>query len=122
MKTMFGKGENEGPTVIPAHVRTKKVAERRVCDGCRYFDSRREGNVCGGFGARLGPLRTECRHPDAMTYYEDHAKLKSGEQIPLRTPDRGVPRVISRDAGFGGYDNSTPDWCPFLKQKEGEKK
>ena len=107
---MFG-GKNDGPTIVPAHTRT--VPERRTCDGCRYFASHRTGNVCGGFGGRLGPRVTECRHPDAMLYYDN--RFAPGEQIPLRTSDRGMPRPISMDSfGFDG----TPEWCPYLK-KEG---
>lgn len=106
-------GNNEGPTTIPAH--SVRVPERTTCDGCRYFREDRIGNVCGGFGARLGPVRTSCVHPDAMHYYD---VTRPGEQLPLRTPDRGTPRVISRDAHALGHSHGTPEWCPYLKEKK----
>lgn len=107
------RGDNEGPTTIPAH--KISVPERKTCNGCRYFDSHIVGNVCGGFGARVGPTTTECKHPDAMRYFD---ATKPGEQATLRLPDRGIPRVISRDAH--GYHNGTPDWCPYLKKESSD--
>ncbi len=108
------RGKNDGPTSLPGH--TTYVLPRTTCRDCRYFQSRREGNVCGGFGGRLGPVVTRCEHPEAMHYYHSGASAPEGEdQLVLPTPDRGVPRVISR--GEMGYHDTTPSWCPYLKEK-----
>lgn len=113
---MFGKGDKEGPTVVPAHEVRRHVPEYRVCDGCKYFDSHREGNVCGGFGARLGPLVTKCSHPDAMHYYRGGGGSLEGDELPMRDPNLGTPRRIW--SGTDTFRTSiTPDWCPYLKKE-----
>lgn len=111
--SVFGTGDREGPEVIPAHTRTMNIPERRSCRGCRYFESRIEGNVCGGFGARVGPTVSRCSHPDAMHYYDEARMARPGDQLSLRTADRGTPRIISRSEAAGHAD-ATPPWCPYL--------
>lgn len=112
---MFGK--NEGPTAVPGH--TTYTMPRNTCAGCRYFSSRTEGNVCGGFGARVGPTVTRCEHPEAMHYYDATGfRGEAEDQLVLPTSDRGTPRVISRsEAGFG-YHDTTPSWCPYLLKEK----
>ena len=111
MSRLLGGGDKEGPTHIPAH--TVRVAEKTSCHGCKHYERRTHV-----YGSRHCEGDTVCKHPDAMLYYEVH---KPGEQIPLRTPDTGTPRLIStwgRGELGGGRSSATPDWCPFLKEKK----
>lgn len=97
------RGQREGPETIPAHEVRRQVEERTVCHGCRYHDSHTEGNVCGGFGGRVGPTVYTCSHPDAMHYLESREP-----QLEIRTPDRGTPREIWRTTMYYGV-HGTPD-------------
>lgn len=108
------RGDKDGPTHVPGH--TTYVMPKTICATCRYLDSYTDGNVCGGFGGRVGPTVYRCRHPDAMHYY-DQSRLVNEGQLDLQTSDRGVPREIARSSLFTRDGVMTPTWCPYLKEK-----
>lgn len=91
--------DREGPEHIPEHEVKRVVPERYTCFGCKFY---REHMTCHRF---MGPndYVYDCEHPEA---YEE-------EELRGHFPTR----QIATSGGFG-HDDTTPNWCPFLRGKD----